>query len=131
MKKLFVLSLLTVFALTGSTQETDEEAKPKISFEKMTHKFGKITEGTKASHKFKFTNEGDAPLVIKNVQPSCGCTTPKWPKKPIMPGESDVIKAVYNSKGRPGNFHKTVTVKTNLPENSKKVLHIKGNVKSK
>jgi len=101
--------------------------QPQISFEKTTHDFGKIPQGENASYSFKFTNNGDAPLVLKNVKPSCGCTTPHWPKEPIKPGETAKIKAVYDA-GSPGRFHKSITVKTNMKNNGTKVLSIKGRV---
>ena len=67
------------------------------------------------------------PLIIKNVRASCGCTTPLWPKEPIMPGKEAVIKAVYNSKGRVGNFNKAITITSNA-DTPTKVLYIKGTI---
>jgi hypothetical protein len=68
--------------------------------------------------------------VISNVQASCGCTTPEWPKEPIMPGATARIKASYNSQGRPGVFNKSITVTSNTSEPTK-VLYIKGIVEKK
>lgn len=117
-----------VFGLQDvQAQQDNSEGQPEIEFEKTTHDFGKIPQGQNASYKFKFTNTGDAPLQLKNVKPSCGCTTPHWPKKPIRPGESAKIKAVYDA-GSAGRFHKSITVKTNVEGNSKTVLSIKGRV---
>lgn len=63
---------------------------------------------------FKFTNTGNAPLVIQQVLASCGCTVPTYPKAPIKPGQSGVIEITYNGSGKfPGKFRKTVTVRTN------------------
>ena len=66
-------------------------------------------------------------MVISNVQASCGCTTPKWTKEPIKPGESGAVTAIYNSKGRPGTFNKAITITSNA-KTPQKVLFIKGNV---
>lgn len=84
-----------------------------IKFDQTDHDFGKIKEGTLAAYSFVFYNKGTTPLVLSNVQASCGCTTPEWPRSPIKPGEKATIKAVFNSYGRPGDFHKFVTVKSN------------------
>src|SRR5437870_282846 len=84
-----------------------------LKFEKETHEFGTIAEGVQATYEFKFKNTGNQPVVISNVQPSCGCTTPDWTKEPILPGKSGMVKAVYNSTGRPGAFHKSITVTSN------------------
>ncbi|HAA20033.1 MAG TPA: hypothetical protein DCR93_17140 [Cytophagales bacterium] len=88
-------------------------AQPAIQWEETNHNFGEVIEGDQAVHEFSFTNSGDQPLVISRVQASCGCTTPFWTREPVMPGEKGVIKASYNSKGRPGNFRKSITVTSN------------------
>lgn len=126
MKNLLLLLTLSLFSTGVFAQEG---GSPKMEFEKTSHEFGTIEEGTMASYEFEFKNTGDAALVLKNVKPSCGCTTPEWPKKPIMPGEKAHIKAIYNSKGRPGRFHKSISVTTNIPDNPTIVLYIKGEVK--
>jgi len=101
-----------------------------MTFEKDTYDFGKVPEGTMATHEFKFKNTGNQPVVIANVQASCGCTTPDWTKTPVLPGKSGIIKAMYSSAGRPGIFTKTVTVTSNASTPST-VLTIKGDVISK
>jgi hypothetical protein len=101
-----------------------------LTFEHIDHDFGKVPEGTMAAYEFRFKNTGNQPIVIANAQASCGCTTPEWTKAPVMPGKSGIIKAVYNSAGRPGVFAKTVTVMSNASESSK-VLSLKGTVLTK
>ena len=102
---------------------------PAITWEKTTYEFGNIPQGTPASGTFKFTNTGTAPVILSDVKGSCGCTVPEWPKEPIMPGKSAVIKATYNA-ANPGAFNKSITVTANT-ENSTQVLFIKGDVKAK
>ena len=128
MKKIvFALSLL--FGVAGAYAQTSEtEAKPEFKFVTTEHDFQKIKEGTMAAYEFKFTNTGKAPLILTNVQPSCGCTTPEWPKEPIAPGASAKVKAVYNSYGRPGSFEKYITVKSNAGPDI--VLRFRGTVES-
>jgi len=101
-----------------------------LTFEQTDHDFGKVPEGTMATYEFKFKNTGNQPIVIASAQASCGCTTPEWTKSPVLPGKSGVIKAVYNSAGRPGVFVKTITVASNASEASK-VLSLKGTVLTK
>jgi hypothetical protein len=84
-----------------------------ITFKKVNHDFGKIKEGEKAVYTFEFTNTGDAPIVVSNAQPSCGCTTPSWTKTPVLPGKSGSITASFDSAGKPGAQSKTVTVTSN------------------
>ena len=101
-----------------------------LTFESTDHDFGKVPEGTMATYEFRFKNTGNQPIVIANAQASCGCTTPEWTKSPVAPGKSGIIRAVYNSAGRPGVFAKTVTVTSNATEGSK-VLSLKGTVLTK
>ena len=77
------------------------------------YNFGKITEGEVVEYSYRFKNNGTTPLVVSNVSASCGCTVPEKPEAPVMPGETGFIKVKFNSDGRPGATHKTVTVLSN------------------
>ena len=102
--------------------------QPVITFEKTDHDFGKINEADgKVTTIFTFKNEGMEPLVLSNVRASCGCTTPKWPRQPIEPGQTGEITVTYNPNGRPGRFSKTVTITSNATEPTTRVT-IKGEV---
>ncbi len=134
MKNLILLAAF-VFgfsAITIAQTETSDdkitlstEAQAKMKLDKKSHDFGPIVEGVQATVTFTFKNTGNAPLVLNSVKASCGCTTPKWTKEPIAPGAEGVITAIYNSKGRPGNFTKTITVKHN-GEGGTEFLTIRG-----
>lgn len=104
-----------------------KEKLPELTFKTTIHDFGNIIEGSKVSFSFKFTNTGKADLVISNCIPSCGCTVPDFPQKPIKPGESGYIDVTFDSKGRSGTFNKDVTVYANTIPNST-VIYIKGNI---
>ena len=122
MKRLFSFAATLLFAMVAMGQN------PVITFDKTTHDFGKINEADgRVTTVFTFKNEGIAPLVLSNVRASCGCTTPKWTREPIEPGQSGEITVTYNPSGRPGRFQKTVTVTSNASEPTTK-LYIKGEV---
>ena len=101
---LFVAILAFTFAAS---------AQGVITFKSITHDFGKVKEGEKAVHTYEFTNTGDAPIIISNAQPSCGCTTPSWTKAPVLPGKTGSVTASFDSSGKPGSFNKNVTVTSN------------------
>ena len=71
-----------------------------VKFDEMEYDFGTVKDGEKVTKIFKFTNTGKEPLVLTNVQASCGCTTPEWPKEAIAPGKTGEIKAVFDSTGK-------------------------------
>ena len=122
MKKLFASMAMALVAVAMMAQQ------PVITFEKTDHDFGKINEADgKVTTIFTFKNEGMEPLVLSNVRASCGCTTPKWPRQPIEPGETGEITVTYNPNGRPGRFTKTVTITSNATEPTTRVT-IKGEV---
>ena len=78
-----------------------------------SYNFGKITDGEKVEYSYRFKNVGTKPLVVIEAHASCGCTVPQKPEKPVLPGEMGFIKIVFDSKGRIGAAHKTITVSSN------------------
>lgn len=98
-----------------------------VSFDKTTIDYGKIQLKSDGFRYFTITNKGDKPLIISNVKPGCGCTTPSWDKAPILPGKSSKIKVGYNTE-LIGPFRKLIEVSTNDPEHGRSVLWIQGEI---
>lgn len=105
-------------------RDANAEGTPKMSFEEEMHDFGTINEGEVVEHTFKFTNTGDAPLVITNAKGSCGCTVPSWPKEPIAPGATGEMLVKFNSRNKPNSQMKTVRITTNT-ESGQEMIKIK------
>lgn len=126
MKKILLLSAMFLVSIAFYAQGTAS-----IVFSENLHDFGTIAEENgNVTYDFKFTNNGDAPLVVSRVTASCGCTTPDWSKEPIAPGKTGFIKVTYGAKGRPGQFAKTITVFSNAKDGNV-ILTIKGTVTPK
>ena len=112
--------------------ERDEAAKnlPVMTFEKAEHDFGTIEQGTPQETTFKFTNTGNAPLIITNATSSCGCTVPQYPKNtPIAPGDTGELLVKFNGSGQ-NQVTKTITVSANTEKGSE-LLRIKAFVNPK
>jgi hypothetical protein len=77
------------------------------------YNFGNVTDGDKVEYSYRFRNTGKNPLIVSSAVASCGCTVPEKPEEPIKPGETGFLKVVFNSKGRVGPVHKTITVTSN------------------
>lgn len=124
-----VLSLVCTLALgvALSSAQSDRLAGPQFKFDKTVHDFGTINPGDVVNTTFQFQNEGDSPLIITNVDVTCGCTTPKYPKQPIAPGKSADIEVGFNSKGKSGNFYKAITIHSNAPDSPTRIF-IKGTI---
>lgn len=132
---MFVLFAAGLFACQSADKKTggemsqeqkDKAARDSANFttiewlDSTVKDLGKIKEGQVVEVSYRFKNTGDKPLIIAGVTASCGCTVPEKPEKPIAPGQEDVIKAKFDSKGRPkGEARKEVFVTANTkPESS-------------
>ena len=105
----------------------DKSDLPDMKFEQEVFDFGTITQGEKVSHEFKFQNTGDRELIISNAYADCGCTVPEVPKKPIAPGDENVIRVTFDSDRKTGIINKEVSILTNCIPN-KRVIKIKANI---
>ena len=97
-------------------------AFPKFTFDQEEHNFGQIRDGDIVSHTFRFTNSGEAPLIISKATAACGCTVPQWPKQPIPVGGSGEIQVQFDSSNKPGMQNKVVTITANTESKVKKLL---------
>ncbi len=97
----------------SADKPTDTVNVPKIQLEETAFDFGEITEGIKVTHNFKFKNTGNTPLIITDVQTTCGCTVPNWNHSPIQPNATDEINVQFNSDGKEGRMEKPVTIIAN------------------
>jgi len=111
MKKILILCAVIIgFAsLTASAQDSQ---KPEFKFNEEKHDFGKIPQGTPVTTVFEFTNIGTAPLILSNVQPTCGCTIADYTKTPVQPNGKGLIKITYNAAAA-YPFNKTIVVTSN------------------
>ena len=137
MKQLILTFGLAIASVVTFAQDAAKTAAnpnaPKFQFKDKgdTYDFGTISEGPVAEHVFEFKNAGKEPLVIQNATGSCGCTTPEWPKEPILPGKSAKITVHSNTQGRPGPICKSVFIQSNaqLPEGKDRYeIFIRGTV---
>jgi hypothetical protein len=94
---------------SGSSNE------PVIEWEETIHDFGQVKKGSPATVSFKFKNTSLKPVLVYNVEASCDCTAADYPKQPVKPGETAIIKATYDAE-KSGAFFKSITVTTNTKE---------------
>lgn len=128
MKKLAFYMMLLVMNIGYAHAQGQAD----IKFEKTTHDFGTFPEEKPiVSYTFKFTNVGDAPLVIHQAVASCGCTVPEYTQEPVLPGKTGTIKITYNGTGKyPGHFKKSITLRTNAKTEMMRIF-VEGNMTPK
>ena len=127
-KQMIAISMMALgFFLTSMTMPAAwETINSMFVWDSKVHDFGKIELNVPAEHTFRFTNNGDEPLIISSVKASCGCTVAEYTKEPIAPGESGEVLARYNA-AKSGAFIKTVTVNANTGDDNV-ILTLKGEV---
>ena len=148
MKGLRILTFVSVLALLSSCggdassrvkkenvakveqKIVDKANVPVMTFEETKYDFGDMVEGDVKETIFKFKNTGKSPLIITNARASCGCTVADYPRQPIAVGETGVIKAKFNSRGKHGKQNKRITLTTNS-DKGRELLYILANVAKK
>ncbi|HBH83673.1 MAG TPA: hypothetical protein DDY34_07680 [Bacteroidales bacterium] len=127
MKRLLtILSIIVVLisGCGGGSQKSPDKSdalnqdtgKAVLVFMEYEHNFGKVSEGEKVAYIFNFENKGTSDLVILSAITTCGCTVPKYDRKPIPPGKDGKLELVFDTEGRTGIQVKTVTVRSNASE---------------
>jgi hypothetical protein len=111
----------------GRENPVDTTGTAFIKFDTLDHNFGAVKPGEKVGCIFKFSNTGDADLVVTAASASCGCTVPKYSKKPVTPGQGGTIEVIFDTSGREGLQTKTVVVQSNA-ENNLVILRIMADV---
>lgn len=123
MKKIILLGAILLGSLSFA------QAKIEFSAKDNTIDYGNVYKDVDSGVRvFEFTNTGTTPLIITNVQSTCGCTVPSKPTEPIMPGKKGEISVKYNMN--PGPIRKTISVESNAVnvEGGRVALKIKGEV---
>lgn len=115
-----------IICLTLSVFTAQAQSNGEFKFEKETHDFGKITQGTPVSYEFIFENSGTEPIIISKVESTCGCTVPEFTKTPVKPGEKGSIKVTFDA-AQATPFSKMVSIRSNA-KTPVKALYIKGTV---
>ncbi|MEL6675438.1 MAG: DUF1573 domain-containing protein [Bacteroidota bacterium] len=117
--------ILTISGNLNKVYTEEELARlPNIAFEKTVYDGGVVIEGEVVKIAYKFTNTGKEDLVIENVRASCGCTATAPKDKIIKPGQTSEIMAEFNSRGRSGKQNKSITVRSNDPDNGTIMLRL-------
>lgn len=130
MRKLITILFIGFLTFTINAQEkavtkpVQDPNAPAFKFDTEIIDYGKIEHNSNGVRVFKFKNIGKSPLVINSIKSTCGCTVPKKPEDPIMPGETGEIEVKY-ATNRVGGFSKMITINSNVPGTPKR-LRIKG-----
>jgi hypothetical protein len=137
-KKFLLLSTIALVSFTSCKEKATEKINqenvekaaerdaqaivfPSVTFDKTTHDFGEIMNGTPVETVFTYTNSGKSPLVVTDIKSTCGCTVPQgWSREPLAPGASSQFTVKFNGKGA-NKVSKTITLTTNTEKGREQV----------
>ena len=97
---------------------------PRIAWLETDADFGKVIQG-RCIARYRFRNAGNAPLLISSAKASCGCMTSRWPREPVLPGDTAEVMVEINLKGKAGMQMKSTTVRCNDPQNPHTILRMR------
>jgi len=123
-KKFFIAGIILTMGMVISANAQFQY--PNFKWVNTEHDFGEIQHLDPVVYEFEFTNKGQAPLVISEVEGSCGCTVAEYTKDPVMPGKKGKVKAIFDAAAM-GKFRKSIKVVANV-EGGPEYLYIKGAV---
>jgi hypothetical protein len=120
------LSVFIVFYLFSGISVYAQFHYPSFKWENTEHDFGPIQHQNPVVYEFEFFNKGQAPLIISEVEGSCGCTVAEYTHEPVMPGQKGKVKATFDAAAL-GKFRKSIKVVANV-EGGPEYLYVKGTV---
>ena len=112
MKAIYSLFLLVFIGFAANAQLLSKAGQDDLVLKEESFDFGRIRQGKPVTHNFEVSNRGKTPLLIENVEASCGCTTPEWSDAPIPAGVTSPVKVGFNASSE-GQFKKTITIHYN------------------
>ena len=116
-----ICAVVIGFTFVARTASAQDNEKAEFKFNEEKHDFGKVPQGTPVTTIFEFTNIGKEPLILTNVQPTCGCTIADFTKTPVKQGEKGLIKITYNAAFA-APFTKTIVVTSNATTPTKNLI---------
>ncbi|ALJ01598.1 DUF1573 domain-containing protein [Rufibacter tibetensis] len=139
MKKIFIGALFLLFGGSAAMAQDTTAIKPTTTvapivapapvpvgpsmlFDEPKFNYGEIKQGDVIEHGFKFTNNGTLPLIIYDVKTTCGCTVSEYPQAPVMPGETAIIKARFDSAKKRGQQNKVLIVESNAVQGNAQIV---------
>jgi len=115
-------------SIDADTASLVHQRVPKLSVPEVQFDFGSVQEGAVLTHSFQLINEGTDDLNILDVKTSCGCTAALPSTKVLKPNGTGSIAVEFNTANRSGKVSRTITVTTDDPANSSKILTISADI---
>lgn len=123
----YLFLLISIFSLGLSSQA--QILTRELTFDSEVYDFGEVKYGSKKiTANFFFTNTGSKDFTIKEIRPSCNCTSIKYTKGVIKPGQKGVVTALYDPTGHTGEVDKAIYIEGDFKNAVFKTIHIVGHI---
>lgn len=107
-----IAAAVMALVCVGAAQARRQGEKVGVTIDSALYDFGTIyDDDPNVHHTFIISNTGDDAVAILSASASCGCTKPKYQKKPLRAGESTAIDVTFIPSGQSGEINKDVKVR--------------------
>lgn len=107
--RILALTLLGILAVVAAARTPG--SKVGVSFNRVEADFGNVSAGAPVTLEYVMTNNSSGAVAILSARASCGCTEPRYPRRPVAPGDSATISVSFNTNGQRGEIDKEVTLR--------------------
>jgi hypothetical protein len=115
---------LCLFAATDMKAQALE--KTSVDWIPDTLFFRDINEGIILLDSFRVANTGEHPYLIRDIKTNCDCTVLRYPKDPVMPGDTATIRVEFDSAGKAGKAQPGIIIYDNSMPNARSILYLNG-----
>ncbi|QDV61020.1 DUF1573 domain-containing protein [Crateriforma conspicua] len=112
-------------------KQNADTAQPKATVDATRHHFGMLDPHVTATHQFRVTNQGEAPLTLDVTDTTCKCTVGNVQQKLLMPGESTDVTLQWNTGYQAEHYEQTARIETNDPGRPTIKLTIEGTIRAR
>ncbi|MEE4273209.1 MAG: DUF1573 domain-containing protein [Thermoanaerobaculales bacterium] len=124
----YTAAALVALLLTAGAAAAQTDPAPALMVPSKIIDVGTVTQGVVVDAVFDLVNEGNGPLSIKAVRPTCGCTVADFDRE-IAAGATGHVNAKLDTADFAGPISKSILVMSDDPQGPTVTLVIKADVR--
>lgn len=129
-ERIFCLNKIIVFILLMFLANSSFSQTTEVKVDDAKQSFTTVPQGTVVKLNYVITNIGTVPLLLKDFEVECSCTTAEFDDRPVLPGKSTTIVVKFDTKSAYERQDRVVYINCNTKDGYIK-LRFKGNVLKK
>ena len=108
--------------------EREKANAPKAVFSAQFYHFGTVQRNRSLDREFTIRNEGNSPLVVREITANSSNISYNLPKKTIAPGETVTLKVTIKTPSRSERMSESISIVVNDPARPMREVRIGANV---